>query len=223
MVITLKITIADAVRAAAPELALGVVSAQVEVRVEDPGLRAELNEAARQAERDLTGKDLAQVPEIQALRRLYRGLGKDPARYRGASEALLRRIVQGKGLYFVNTVVDINNLVSITTRHALGAYDLDRVQGDVLFRAGADGESYEGIGRGSLNLEGLPVFSDSLGPFGSPTSDSERTKIALESKRIALVIIACAGQDELEAQMEWTSDLLRRYANATDLSASIGQ
>jgi DNA/RNA-binding domain of Phe-tRNA-synthetase-like protein len=221
MAMTIKITIADAVRTAAPELALGVVSAGVEVRAEDPGLRAELNEAARQAEIELAGKDLAQVPEIQALRRLYRGLGKDPARYRGASEALLRRIVQGKGLYFVNTVVDINNLVSIETRHALGAYDLDQVHGDVVFRAGAAGESYEAIGRGSLNLEGLPVFSDSLGPFGSPTSDSERTKIRLESKRIALVIIACIGRDRLEAEMNWTSDLLRRDANGVDLNASI--
>src|SRR5262249_785194 len=158
------------------------------------------------------------VPQIQALRRLYRGLGKDPARYRGASEALLRRILQGKGIYFVNTVVDINNLVSITTRHALGAYDLDRIHSDVVFRAGAAGESYQGIGRGDLNLEGLPVFSDATGPFGSPTSDSERTKITLQSRRIALVIIACSGREKLATEMTWTGDLLHRYVSAVDVT-----
>ena len=217
------ITISDAVRAAAPGLALGVVEATVSVRPEDAGLRAELTAAAQKAEKELAGTDLAQAPQIQALRRLYRGLGKDPARYRGASEALLRRILQGKGLYFVNTVVDINNLVSIATRQALGAYDLDRIHGDVVFRAGSASESYQGIGRGDLNLEGLPVFSDTNGPFGSPTSDSERTKITLGSKRIALVIIACNGRDKLEAETNWTSDLLRRYAEAVELNSLIAE
>jgi DNA/RNA-binding domain of Phe-tRNA-synthetase-like protein len=217
----MRILIADQVKAAAPELALGVVSAEVQVRAEDPDLRAELEMSTRNAKQELAGKDLAEVPEINALRRLYRGLGKDPARYRGASEALLRRIVSGKGLYFVNTVVDINNVVSIETRHALGAYDLDRVQGDVIFRAAAAGETYRGIGRGDLNLEGLPIFSDSLGPFGSPTSDSERTMITLESKRIALVIIACCLRERLHVDIGATVELLQQYASAKNVETRI--
>src|SRR5262249_51757218 len=142
----------DQVGAAAPGLALGVVTAQVRVRAEDAALRAELEQAADRLRQELHGADLAQLPQIQALRRLYRGLGKDPTRYRGSSEALLRRIVQGKGLYFINTVVDVCNLVSIVTRHALGAYDLDKVKGDVVLRAARAGEKYCGIGRGELNL-----------------------------------------------------------------------
>lgn len=217
----MRIVIGEAVREAAANLALGIVEATVIVRAEDAALRAELDQAAQQAATDLAGTDLAQVPQIQALRRLYRGMGKDPARYRGASESLLRRVLQGKGLYFVNVVVDINNLVSIATRQALGAYDVDQVHGEVIFRAGCAGETYQGIGRGDLNLEGLPVFSDAHGPFGSPTSDSERTKITLASQRIALVIIACSGRETLENEMYWTADLLRRYAAAAEVGLSV--
>jgi len=217
----MRITTEDRVRAAAPGLALGVVSAGVEVRAEDAALRAELEQTAARLHQDLAGVDLAQLPQIQALRRLYRGLGKDPTRYRGSSEALLRRIVLGKGLYFINTVVDVCNLVSVTTRHALGAYDLDKVTGDVVLRPAAAGEAYRGIGRGEINLEGLPVFCDALGPFGTPTSDSERTMITPDSRRIAFVIVACCDRDKLEEQMAWTADLLRRYAGASEVERTV--
>lgn len=213
------ITIDAEVRKACPSLALGAVTARVEVRPEDATLQAELQATARRFRHELAGTELAQVPEIQALRRLYRGLGKDPTRYRGSSEALLRRVVHGKDLYFINTAVDVCNLVSMETRHSLGAYDLDRVEGDVTFRRAAPGEVYRGIGRGEINLDGLPVFSDAQGPFGSPTSDSERTMIAVASRRIALVIIACTGSERLGRDMPRTADLLRRYAQATEVEA----
>ncbi len=217
----MHVMIDERVRQAAPGLALGVVAARVEVRPADEALRAELVGIAGRLRLELAGADLAQVPEVQALRRLYRRLGKDPARYRGSSEALLRRIVQGKDLYFINTAVDVCNLVSIETRHSLGAYDLDRVQGDVVLRPGAAGEVYRGIGRGDINLEGLPVFADALGPFGSPTSDSERTSITLDSRYVALVLIACYARERLEADMARTAALLERYAAAKDVQLTI--
>jgi DNA/RNA-binding domain of Phe-tRNA-synthetase-like protein len=217
----MKISMDDRVRAAAPELALGVVTAHVQVRPEDAALRAELEQAAARLQQELEGADLAQLPQIQALRRLYRGLGKDPTRYRGSSEALLRRIVLGKGLYFINTVVDVCNLVSIVSRHALGAYDLDKVRGDVVLRPAAAGEKYCGIGRGELNLEGLPVFCDDHGPFGSPTSDSERTMITPDSRLIAFVIVACCGRERLEEQLDWTAELLERYASGSATETAV--
>jgi DNA/RNA-binding domain of Phe-tRNA-synthetase-like protein len=217
----MKITIDERVRQAAPGLALGIVSAGVHVRAEDAELRSELEGTAARHLQELTDIDLAQLPQIQGLRRLYRGLGKDPTRYRGSSEALLRRIVHGKGLCFINSAVDVCNLVSIETRHSLGAYDIDRIQGDVVFRPGAAGEVYEGIGRGAINLEGLPVFCDAAGPFGTPTSDSERTKITLQTKRVGFVIICCSSREKLEQQLKWTGELLTRYSEAGEVQTSV--
>lgn len=217
----MQIEIEAPIRAACPGLALGTVTARVRVRPEDSLLRTNLEKYSEGLRAELAGKELSQIEEIQALRRLYRGLGKDPTRYRGSSEALLRRIVGGKGLYFINTVVDICNRVSIETKHALGAYDLDCVKGRVKLRPAIAGEVYCGIGRGELNLEGLPVFSDDLGPFGSPTSDSERTKISLETKRMAFVIVACCRRERLPADMELTAELLRRFGEAVEVESGI--
>jgi DNA/RNA-binding domain of Phe-tRNA-synthetase-like protein len=128
-----------------------------------------------------------------ATRAAYKALGKDPARYRGSAEALLRRVIAKKGLPRISNVVDVINLVSVESRLPVGLYDLAHVQGDIVFRAGRAGETYKGIGKYDLNLEGLPVFCDAIGPHGSPTSDSERTMVTEATKKILAIIISFGG------------------------------
>lgn len=217
----MNVTLDERVRAAAPALALGIVEASVPVRPASAALRGLVEATVARLAAELAGVELPSLPEIAALRRFYRALGKDPTRYRGSSEALLRRVVQGRGLYSVSNAVDVCNLVSLETRHALGAYDLAKIDGPVLLRPAAAGEVYQGVGRGELNLEGLPVFCDARGPFGSPTSDSERTSITEESRRIALVIVACCRADRLEQDLARTSELLGLYASGEEIATSI--
>jgi len=107
----------------------------------------------------MTMDEARRFPPIKALRDAYRALGNDPTRYRGSNEALVRRIVQGKELYRVNTVVDINNLISLETLQSAGTFDLDQIQPPVTFHAGRPSESYLGIGRGEIKIAGLPVFT----------------------------------------------------------------
>jgi DNA/RNA-binding domain of Phe-tRNA-synthetase-like protein len=212
-------TIADPIREAAPGLTLRVLTASVTVIPSPPELRALISDRAEGVRRRTNPDTLAALPGVGDLRRLYRALGKDPSRYRGSAEALLRRLHQGKGLYQVNAVVDINNLVSIETGHAVGSYDIDRVAGPVIFRPGLPGESYRGIGKGEVNLEGLPVFADERSPFGSPTSDSERAMIRPETRRIAMVVITCSGPSGLDDALALASELLRSHASAEGVEA----
>lgn len=158
------------------------------------------------------------LPPIKALREGYRKLGNDPTRYRGSNEALVRRISQGKELYRVNTVVDINNLVSLETLHSAGTFDLEHVSPPITFRIGLPGESYSGIGRGEIKIEGLPVFADQLGPFGSTTSDSERAMMRLEASRIMMVIISFLGAEGMDDVLHRAVSLMERYASATKVS-----
>jgi DNA/RNA-binding domain of Phe-tRNA-synthetase-like protein len=151
---------------------------------------------------------------IKTLRDAYRALGNDPTRYRGSNEALVRRITQGKELYRVNTVVDINNLISLETLHSAGTFDLDQVQPPILFRIGQPGEVYSGIGRGEIKIERLPVFADQLGPFGSTTSDSERTMVRLETTTILMVVISFLGSDGMQGTVQEATRLLEKYAGA---------
>lgn len=204
------VTVAPEVAEAAP-VTLGILEARVVVRADDGELAALLAaEADRAAARPV--EDIATLPAVAGTRRLYKALGKDPARYRPASEALLRRLSQGKGMYRVNTVVDVNNLISITTGLPGGTYDADRVDGAVVLRRGGPEDTYEGIGRGPLNLEGLPVLADGTGPFGSPTSDSTRTAITPETRRLLMILYAFGEGVDIQAPLGRAAELLARFA-----------
>ena len=136
---------------------------------------------------------IAAMPHVAATRAAYRALGKDPARYRPSSEALLRRIAQGKELPRVNALVDAGNLASVRTAWPVGFYDAAKLQPPIRLRAGGPGESYEAIGRGPMNLAGLPLLADAAGPFGSPTSDSRRTSLQDDAEH-ALFVVFCFGR-----------------------------
>ena len=166
-------------------------------------------------------RGVLESPEIEATRRAYKALGKDPARYRGSSEALLRRIVAGKGFPQINVVVDVINLVSVESRLPIGLYDIAHVSGDVIFRAGRAGETYKGIGKYDLNLKGLPVFADGKGPHGSATSDSERTMVTEKTKDVLAVIVSFSGPESLDRWTKRLSALLAEHAAGQDTAIRI--
>lgn len=195
-----------------PRVALGCVMAQVTPGTAPDALTAALRTRAEEILALPDPNAVLTATEIRATREAYKALGKDPARYRGSAEALLRRIHSGKGLPRINAVVDVINLVSVESRMPLGLYDLEKVSGEVTFRAGRAGETYKGIGKYDLNLEGLPVFCDDVGPFGSPTSDSERTMVTMETRRVLVVIVSFAGDGALDGWPARTADLLASYA-----------
>jgi DNA/RNA-binding domain of Phe-tRNA-synthetase-like protein len=200
-------------KAKCSRVALVCVTAEVLAGPTPEGLEGELCVCEERVLKLAEPKAVLEAAGILATRAAYKALGKDPARYRGSAEALLRRVIAGKGLPRINNVVDVINLVSVESRLPVGLYDLAQVRGDILFRAGRAGETYKGIGKYDLNLEALPVFCDAVGPHGSPTSDSERTMVTLETKRVIAIIISFGGADGLERWAERMSELLKQYAS----------
>ncbi|MFC1643347.1 B3/4 domain-containing protein [Myxococcota bacterium] len=217
----MNIEISSELKNVAPELRLGVVDCTVRVTKRNDTLWERLQERGSQLADELRNSELITVPEIAAARNAYRKLGKDPSRYRGSAEALLRRSIQGKGLYQVNNIVDVNNLISIESRHPVGVYDRERISGAMLFRVGQPGEEYQGIGKQSINLEGLPVFVDDEGPFGSPTADSVKAMIREETKQVRLVVIAFWDDGRLERHLETATRSLVEYADAADVEVKV--
>jgi DNA/RNA-binding domain of Phe-tRNA-synthetase-like protein len=192
------LTIDAELKTKCPRTALGCVTAHVEGHTSPEALIAELQSSEQSILRLREPRSVLESSQILSTRAAYKALGKDPARYRGSAEALLRRIIAGKGLPRINAVVDIINLVSVESRLPIGLYDLAHVSGDIVFRAGRAGETYKGIGKYDLNLEGLPVFCDAVGPHGSPTSDSERTMVTSETRNVLAVIISFGGKEGLD-------------------------
>jgi DNA/RNA-binding domain of Phe-tRNA-synthetase-like protein len=216
-----NLTIDPGLKLKCPRTALGFLTARVVARETPHGLLEEMKVRESEILHLSEPRTLLESPKILATRAGYKALGKDPARYRGSAEALLRRIISGKGFPQINTVVDVINLVSVESRLPIGLYDLTHVKGDIVFRAGRPGETYKGIGKYDLNLEGLPVFSDEAGPHGSPTSDSERTMVTSATQTIAAILVSFGGAEGLESSCQRMTSLIQKYAKGEDVQFQI--
>ena len=162
-----------------------------------------------------------EIPNVKESRAAYKAFGKDPSRYRVSSEALIRRIGQGKGLYEVNTVVDVNNLISIESGFSVGSYDTARIDDTLVFRVGRPGETYKGIGKEEINIEALPVLADKAGAIGSSTSDSERAMITEDAKEVLTLIYSFSDNQDLERALEYGKRYLEKYAGAEEVESWI--
>jgi DNA/RNA-binding domain of Phe-tRNA-synthetase-like protein len=212
----------------APEIAgrvrLGVLVLDgVAVRDADPGLAGEIASYGEELRRRYPDVKSAEVPGAADARGLYKDLGLDPTKVRPSNEALLRRVLKGEALYTVNTLVDALNLCSLRAQLPFGLYDLDRVEPPIVLRRGTPGESYEGIRKGPVNVEGRPVLVDARGPFGNPTSDSSRTMITTACRR-ALVIAYAPGRfapARVQKVLDETAATLTRWSGGAESARQI--
>lgn len=162
-------------------------------------------------------EDVLNIPLIKEARDGYKKMGKDPSRYRLACESLLRRLVKGNGLYRINNIVDAGNILSIETKRAVAVLDYEKIVGNVIVRIGKESDEYYGIGRGLLNISNIPIYEDDIGPFGSTTSDTERTMVTNNTKKILLMII-CFGPSMKEEQKQFAIDIYKKYTNAKNIT-----
>lgn len=212
----MKVIVSNEIESVCP----GFVGACVEAQVENSSfcepLWQEINALGERYKAELDTEKLKEMSGIAATRRVYRACGKDPSRYRPASEALIRRMLKGKELYQIDTLVDLINLASIAYGYSIGGFDADKFVGDTLtLGVGREGEPYEGIGRGMINIAGLPVYRDAKGGVGTPTSDNERTKIDIHTTHLVVLINGYDGKsDRVRANAEYIQTLLRKYCNS---------
>ena len=182
-----------------------------------PAFETERDESIRTLMRRVNGRTAADIPGVAETRGMFHRLGVDPTKSRPASEALLRRVLQGKGLPQILPAVDVCNLASLEHQLPLGLYDRTHVKGPLFARTGRAGEGYEGIRRAHVGLSGRPLLADDAGPFGAPTSDSARTQVT-EATRSLLAVIYCPAErpgQHLSVMLERVADLLARHCGAT--------
>lgn len=216
-----KIEIEAELKEICPSLRLGIIQCKVNTIEECPDLWQLINQSTMQIQENLAIAGIKDIPSIASSKIGYRAIGKDPSRYRLSAEALLRRIVKGNNLYRINNVVDLLNLVSIKSGFSIGGYNADKIEGSIRFGIGKAGEAYEGIGRGSLNIDKLPIFRDSSGAFGSPTSDSLRTQIDENCNNFLMIIISFQEEKDLPETIDLATHLLKKYANAEQIQKMI--
>lgn len=211
---TMKIVVSQEIENVCPVFVGAAVEAEVRNTEYSAELWGEIHAMEERFRHELTTESLKELTSIAATRAVYKKCGKDPSRYRPASEALIRRMLQGKELYQIDTLVDLINLASIAYGYSIGGFDASKIMGDTLtLGIGREGEPYEGIGRGMLNIAGLPVYRDTVGGIGTPTSDHERTKITLSTTRLLVLVNGYDGNEQRVAEnARFIQQLIRKYA-----------
>jgi DNA/RNA-binding domain of Phe-tRNA-synthetase-like protein len=210
------IIVSDEMHRVCPQFVGAAVYAEFVNTPYNTALWQEIDRYLAEYTKSQTVDTIKHIPAIEATRAVYRKCGKDPSRYRPSGEALIRRVLKGKGLYQIDTAVDLINMASIAYGYSIGGFDYDKIAGDcIVLGIGREGEPYEGIGRGMINIEGLPVYRDDQGGIGTPTSDNERTKIdASTSHLLALVNGYDGNADTVMKTAQMIQQLLRDCADS---------
>lgn len=216
------IKVQDEIICNCPDLKIGLIRGTVTNEATPDELWREIEAECSAIKAKYQLLEINQRPAIMATRKLYRALGKDPGRYRVSSEAMCRRIIKGNGLYRLTSLVDLINLVSVKSGYPISCLDADKIAGDTLtLGVGKKDEEYTGIGRGQLNIEGLPVCRDAEGGIATPTSDSIRTEITLQTTTVQININGFGSEMPMDEAIDWTCSLLERYAAASGLETEI--
>lgn len=213
-----RITIGEEIYAVCPAFCFASIEAKVKNTPYNRELWNEIETFSASFRETHRMGDIKKRIPIHATRQTYKALGKDPNRYRPSAEALCRRIVKGIELYRINTLVDLINLLSLKTGYSIGGFDANKIRGNLTLGVGKAGEKFEGIGRGLLNIEGLPVYRDEQGGIGTPTSDEERTKIDSDTSRLLMIINAYSGKQGLPEAVDYGVELLKKYAHAQEIT-----
>ncbi len=216
-----SVSISPELKSKCPEMALGTIVCTIENSEYHAELWQEIEKESEAIRKQYLLETIKDNPQIRATRQVYLACGKKPGRYRPSSEALMRRIVKGESLYQINTLVDLVNLVSLKTGYSIGGFDVDYMQGNVEAGIGREGEPYEGIGKGILNIHQLPVLRDEKGAMGTPTSDEVRTAIRNETTHFFMNINGYTGKADLEPALAYSVLLLKKYVAASELVVKI--
>ncbi len=211
------ITISPELLQHCPNIQLGCIQSKVTILQNYPALKKAIEATTTDIASNMQTADIKDLPNIASSRVAYKKLGQDPSRYRLSAEALLRRVVKGKGIYHINNAVDLLNLISMKSGYSIGGYDAEKIEGDAVFGIGELNEPYEAIGKGQFNIHKLPTFRDKKGAFGTPTSDSVRTMIRPDTQHFLMVLIDYAGSGELKNWMDEAVNLLQEFAEGKNV------
>jgi DNA/RNA-binding domain of Phe-tRNA-synthetase-like protein len=196
------------------------------VRNSDPALesfKAEAQERVRQ--RFATLAEVKDRPIFRAYRDFFWRVGMDPTKVRPAGEALTRRILGGRDLPTVNTVVDAYNIASVETSVAIAAFDLGSIEAEsLLMRRAAKGEPFHGIGMASPDsLTGVEVVIENRQARKLvavyPYRDSDDSRVTEHTKGVLFMMCGVPGIDE--TALEIARDLTREYVSRFCLKSSL--
>ncbi len=183
-----SISVTPTIRSKIPGLRLGIIEVFNIVIQKDSKLVEREYAHLEQYIRDkFSGTPPSTDRVVSQVRRMYRRIGWEPTQYRPSSEAMIRRFLKQTGLYRINNIVDLGNIVSTHYHLPMGLYDDEKINGDILLDVGREDEHYQGISRDHIRAAGKLILRDEEGIFGNPTADSRRTSITDQTRAVLVI------------------------------------
>ncbi len=217
----LKVCWHEEVASKFPELAIctGIIR---EVSVKSAALDVEKlrNEIFEEARKSYLLEDLKNHPIVRAYRDFFWSLDIDPTKIRPSGEALLRRVLQGKGIPRISNVVDAYNLASLKTIIPLSGYDLNMLSPPLTIRFSDENEIFQGIGMTTpkkLEKRMLVLTDQKRILCVYPYRDADATKITEKTKNVLIVGYGAPRieAEELREAVETALELIKRVAGGT--------
>ena len=171
--------------------------------------------------RNLSLEQLKEQPIFRAYRDFFWSVGIDPTKVRPAGEALTRRILGGRDLPSINTVVDAYNLASVESSIAIAAFDISTISERALvMRRARRGEPFHGIGMNAADsLAGTEIViedEDSRRLIAVyPYRDSDDSKVIEKTTRVLFMMCGVPGieDDALQKAASLTKEFVERLCS----------
>jgi DNA/RNA-binding domain of Phe-tRNA-synthetase-like protein len=199
---------------------LAIKVSNVAVERTSAELEAKKAELAAQIRQDYDIQTLKDDERIRSYRDFFWRLGLDPTKIRPASEALIRRVLQGRDIPTINTAVDAYNLASMKHNVAIGSFDLDNFEGPLEIRWSSLGEEFLGIGMEEPKVLGGSeiVISDGDKLVAIyPYRDADSTKVTTGTRTIFSLMcgVPGIGMSVLKEAASTTLENITRYCGGT--------
>jgi len=212
-----KLLVSEEVKEKFPDLRVLLIlikGVRVEKRADD--LEEFKKKVIKKVKEKHTIDSLKDEPIIRTYRDFFWKIGIDPTKIRPASEALIRRVLQGKSLPQINTVVDAYNLASTSSGVPIAAFDYRSLEGNLLMRFARKDERFLGIGmKDPVILEGKEIVISDLKKLIAiyPYRDSDETKIKEDTKDVLVMVCGApgVGDDVLETAGNAVKEYITRF------------
>jgi DNA/RNA-binding domain of Phe-tRNA-synthetase-like protein len=172
---------------------------------------------------------LSELESLAAWRKAFRRFGVNPTKYRSAVEALLRRLTKKGDIPFINTLVDIGNLVSIRYKLPVAIFDVGKLGGSITVQLAAGDEPFTplGVDRAEFPDRGEVIFLDTSGVVVARRWCWRQSDDSAARPKTKEVIIATEGfhpgvEEDLRGAVDDLMTLLAEYSGGDRLRGEIG-
>ena len=138
------------------------------------------------------GLDVHSDPILEGFNILHDNSGVKRRKNIPASENLIKLLLKHEGMPYINQAVDIYNVISMDSKLALGAHDMDQVEGNVTLRFTDGTEKYQPIGQkeAGVSPEGEYSYCDDANEVlcRLEIRQVEKTKVTEEAQNIFYIV-----------------------------------